>query len=145
MKPAGIIIIAFIAGLAISVVLGDIIDFVNFSAARVQSAYIISKAQKAAAAENFLQAQKEYEKALEKIRPSNKKLLAKTKNNLAMCVFLEAEKNENKREMLRSILIFQESLDLFKELNDAESIKEVETNIKEAEKLSVRGTGELTN
>ena len=137
MKPAGIIIIAFIAGLAISVVLGDIIDFVNFSAARVQSAYIISKAQKAAAAENFLQAQKEYEKALEKIRPSNKKLLAKTKNNLAMCIFLEAEKNENKREVLKSVLIFQEALELFKEINDAESIKEVETNIKEAERQRI--------
>jgi hypothetical protein len=31
-------------------------------------------------------------------------------------------------------LIFQESLELFKEISDADGIKEVETNIKEAER-----------
>jgi tetratricopeptide (TPR) repeat protein len=129
-------VIAFIAGLAISTVLGDLIGFVNNYSARMQSAYIISKAQKAAAAEDFLQAQKEYERALEKIRPSNKKLLAKTKNNLAMCVFLQAEKNQNKRGMLGAVLIFQEALELFKEINDAKAAAEAETNIEEAQKAA---------
>ncbi|MDR3113226.1 MAG: hypothetical protein LBU09_02505 [Endomicrobium sp.] len=133
MKSAGIIITAFIAGLAISTILGDLIDFVKFSAARIESAYIISKAQKFAAAQDFLQAQKEYEKALKKISPSNKKLIAKTKNNLALCAFLQAEKNQNKEEMIKSVLIFKESLELFKEISDDKSVKETETNISEAQ------------
>jgi hypothetical protein len=80
-----------------------------------------------------LQAQKEYENALTKISPSNKKLIAKTKNNLALSVFLFAQKNQDKREMLKSVLIFQEALELFKEIGDSQSSKEVETNIKEAQ------------
>ena len=133
-KSIGIIVIAFIAGLAISTVLGDLIDFVKFSAARVQSALIISKAQKSVAAQDFLQGQKEYERALKKISQSNKKLHAKTKNNLAMCVFLHAKKNQNKKEMIRALLIFKEASALFKELNDDGSVKEVETNVNEAQK-----------
>jgi hypothetical protein len=70
---------------------------------------------------------------LKKISPSNKKLLAKTKNNLAMCIFLNAEKNQNKEEMEKAVLIFKESLELFKALDDANSIKEVETNMSTAE------------
>jgi tetratricopeptide (TPR) repeat protein len=132
-KSIGFAAAAFIAGLAISLVIGDLIDFVKFSAARISGAYIISKAQKSAAAGNFLQAQKEYERALTKISPSNKKLLAKTKNNLALCVFLPAEQNQNRKEMFKSVLIFQEALELFKELGAAQSVKEVEINIKEAQ------------
>ncbi|MCL2335103.1 MAG: hypothetical protein FWC57_03460 [Endomicrobia bacterium] len=134
MKPVATIIVGFIAGLAISGVLGDIIVAVNNSAGRISAAWSISKAEKYAAGGNFESASAEYEKALKKINPGNKKLLAKTKNNLAMCVFSIADANKDAAAIKKSIEIFSQSLALYKDAGDTESISQVETNLKEAEK-----------
>ena len=135
MKAFATIVIGFIAGLAISGVLGDIIVAVNNSAGRISSAWTISKADKFAAGGNFLQAEIEYEKALGKISPENKKLTAKVKNNLALCVFNVADAAKDAEGIAKSLSIFSQSLELHKELNDLESVKQVETNIKEAERV----------
>ncbi|MCL2390425.1 MAG: hypothetical protein FWD54_07380 [Endomicrobia bacterium] len=134
MKAFATIIIGFIAGLAISGVLGDIIVAVNNSAGRMSSAWTISKADKFAAGGNFSQAAAEYENALKKIKPENKKLIAKVKNNLALCVFNVADTAKDPKGIEKSLSIFSESLELHKELNDSESVKQTETNISEAEK-----------
>jgi len=132
-KQLATVIIGFIAGLAISGVLGDLIVAVNNSAGRISSAWSISKAEKYVAGGNFEAASAEYEKALKKINPDNKKLLAKTENNLAMCVFSIADKKNDALGIKRSIGIFSESLALSKETGDSQSISQVETNINEAE------------
>ncbi|MCL2145405.1 MAG: tetratricopeptide repeat protein [Endomicrobia bacterium] len=134
-KPIITIAVGFIAGLAISGVLGDIIIVVNSAAGRVTSAWNVSRAEKYISADNFSEAVKEYEKALKKIRSGNKKLLAKIKNNMALCVFTQADKENNLEKIKESITMFAESLELYKELGDAESIKQVETNIEEARKV----------
>lgn len=126
------IIIGFIAGLAVSGVIGDMIVAVNNAAGRVTSAWSVSKAEKYIAGGDYSKAVKEYKKAEKKISPSNKKLLAKVKNNMALSIFTEADKEQNIENIRESIEMFAESLDLYKELNDSESIKQVETNIKEA-------------
>ncbi|MDR2427153.1 MAG: hypothetical protein LBD46_08270 [Endomicrobium sp.] len=131
-KPAVTIIVGFIAGLVISGILIDIIGLINNSADRVLSAWYVSKSEKYIAVGNFSRAAKEYEKALKKIKPNNKKLLAKIKNNLALIVFTEAEKKGNKSKIKESLEMFEESLNLYKALNDSESAKQVEINIKEA-------------
>jgi tetratricopeptide (TPR) repeat protein len=134
-KPVITIIAGFIAGLAISGVLGDMIVAVNNAAGRVSSAWYVSKAEKHIAGGNFTQAVNEYEKALKKIKPSNKKLLAKVKNNMALSIFTEADKEKNIEKIKESAVMFAESLEIYKELNDSESIKQVVTNIKEAESV----------
>lgn len=126
------IIIGFIAGLAVSGVIGDMIVAVNNAAGRVTSAWSVSKAEKYIAGGDYSKAVKEYKKAEKKISPSNKKLLAKVKNNMALSIFTEADKEQNIENIRESIEMFAESRDLYKELNDSESIKQVETNIKEA-------------
>ncbi|MDR1941586.1 MAG: hypothetical protein LBQ47_04600 [Endomicrobium sp.] len=140
MKQLSIVVIMFIAGLAVSTVLGDLIDIAGNCADRVSCAWLISKASRAAAGGNYLQARKDYEKAIEKINPSNKSLLAKTKNNLAICIFAMADGGKDPASKAKasaeSILIFSQSLELFKELGDLERIKEVEKNIEEAAKTA---------
>ncbi|MCL1972867.1 MAG: hypothetical protein FWG57_07785 [Endomicrobia bacterium] len=140
MKVLATIVIGFIAGLAISGVLGDIIVAVNNSAGRISSAWTISRAEKFAAGGNFAQAAAEYEKALKKIKPENKKLIAKVKNNMALSIFAEADKEGNAERIRESLEMFSESLALHKELNDSESIKQVETNIEEAIKRQKLGS-----
>jgi hypothetical protein len=129
------IIIGFIAGLAISGILGDIIVMANKSVGKISSAWAVKRAERQISGGNFAAAVREYEKALKKISPANKKLLAKIKNNMALCIFTEADKDGNASEIERSVKMFSESLDLYKELNDAESISQVETNINEAESV----------
>jgi tetratricopeptide (TPR) repeat protein len=131
-KPVVTIIVGFIAGLAISGVLGDMITAANNAAGRISSVWSVSRAEKYIAGGNFAKAVKEYDKALKKINPSNKKLLAKVKNNMALSAFTEADKAGNAGKIRESLVMFAESLDLYKELNDSESIAQVETNIKEA-------------
>ncbi|MDR1696467.1 MAG: hypothetical protein LBR69_07600 [Endomicrobium sp.] len=133
MKAFATVLIGFIAGLAISGVLGDIIVAVNNSAGRISSAWAVAKADKSAAGGNFSQAAIQYEKALVKINPENKKLTAKVKNNLALSVFNVADAAKDAEGIKKSISVFSQSLELHKELNDPESVEQTETNIKEAE------------
>jgi len=134
-KPIVTIIVGFIAGLVISGVLGDIIIIVNNAAGRVTSAWSVSKAERHISGGNFSKAVKEYEKALKKISPDNKRLIAKIKNNMALSIFTEADKEGNAERIRESLEMFSEPLALYKELNDAESIKQVETNIEEARRV----------
>ena len=131
--PLATIIIGFIAGLALSVVLGDIIVAVNTSAGRISAAWMVSRAEKQIAGGNFYKAVEEYEKALPKISPKNIKLLAKVKNNLALCKFTIADNDKDSKGIEEAVLMFSESLELYKEMRDTESIKQVETNIQEAQ------------
>ncbi|MDR1196409.1 MAG: hypothetical protein LBL00_08035 [Endomicrobium sp.] len=132
-KPVITIIVGFIAGLVISGVLSDVIVIANNAAGRVLSAWSVSKAEKYIAGGNFSKAKKEYEKALKKISPNNKKLLAKIKNNMALIIFSEADKEKNALKIKESLEMFSQSLDLYKELNDSESVKQVEVNMGEAQ------------
>ncbi len=133
MKTIATIIIGFIAGLAISGVLGDMIVAVNNSAGKVSAAWSVSRAEKHVAGGNFSSAITEYEKALKKIKPQNKKLMAKVKNNLAMCLFAVADDAKDVKGIENSLTVFSESLEIYKEMSDTESIKQVENNISEAQ------------
>ena len=133
MKQIAVIIIGFIAGLAISGVLGDLIVVVSNSVGRISSAWSVSQAEREIAGGNFLQAQKHYEKALQKIDPQNKKLLAKTKNNYALAIYYDAAENNDAAQIEKSREIFKEALMLYEELGDEASAQEVEENIKTAD------------
>ena len=133
MKQLATILIGFIAGLVISGVLGDIIVAVNTSAGRISAAWMVSRAEKHIAGGNFSKAVEEYEKALPKISLKNKKLLAKVKNNMALSKFTLADNGKDREGIEEAILMFSESLELYKELGDTESIKQVETNMQEAQ------------
>ena len=143
-KPAITIIVGFIAGLVISGVLGDIIVALNNAAGRITSAWSVSRAEKYVSGGDFYKAEKEYENALKKINPDNKKLIAKVKNNMALSVFAQAANDKNSDRIKESIAIFSQSLDLYKELNDSESIKQVETNIEQARKVLQSLEGDIS-
>lgn len=131
-SPVLTIIAGFIAGLVISGILGDIIVIISNAAGRASLARSVSKAERHIAGGNFEKAKKEYEKALGKIKPDNKKLLAKIKNNTALIIFTEGDGEKNAEKIKESVLLFSQSLDLYKELGDYESVKQVETNIMQA-------------
>lgn len=133
MKALATILIGFIAGLALSVVLGDIIVAVNTSAGRISAAWIVSRAEKHIAGGNFSKAIEEYEKALPKIGPKNIKLLAKVKNNLALSKFTVADNEEDRKGIEEAVLMFSQSLEYYRQLGDAQSIKQTETNMQEAQ------------
>ena len=134
MKPLATIIIGFIAGLAISGVLGDLIVAVNKAAGRASVAWTVSKAQKAFTAGDYSLAYSRYQKALKNIPPNNKILLAKTKNNAALSLFNLSYDEKNIIGVENAISIFNESLAIYKEIPDLENAKQVETNIAEAQK-----------
>jgi len=125
-------------GLIISGFLGDLINVISNSAGKFSAARDISAAQGYFAGGNYLQALDEYKKALGKIQPSDKKLLAQVKNNMALCVFQTALDNKDVKGMKDSLPMFEESLSLYKEAGDTESIKQVERNISEV-KRQVKG------
>lgn len=131
-SPVLTIIAGFIAGLVISGILGDIIVIISNAAGRASLARSVSKAERHIAGGNFEKAKKEYEKVLGKIKPDNKKLLAKIKNNTALIIFTEGDGEKNAEKIKESVLLFSQSLDLYRELGDYESVKQVETNIMQA-------------
>lgn len=131
-SPVLTIIAGFIAGLVISGILGDIIVIISNAVGRASLARSVSKAERHIAGGNFEKAKKEYEKALGKIKPDNKKLLAKIKNNTALIIFTEGDGEKNAEKIKESVLLFSQSLDLYRELGDYESVKQVETNIMQA-------------
>lgn len=132
-RPLVTIAIGFIAGLVISGVLADLIIVAKNAAGRVSSAWSVSRAEKYIAGGSFSKAKKEYEKALKNLKPDNKKLLAKVKNNMALIIFTEADQEKDAVRIKESLEMFSQSLELYKELNDSESIKQVEINIEEAQ------------
>jgi tetratricopeptide (TPR) repeat protein len=135
MRAFWTIVIGFIAGLVVSGVLGDLIIVAKNSVVRIYCAWEIVSAEKMVAAGDFSNAISEYENVLKYISPENKKLLAKTKNNLAMSVFSAADKEKNRRSLQKSIEIFDEALALYREINYAEGVKQVEINIQTAKSV----------
>ena len=134
MKKIAYIALFFLTGIIISWFLGDLIEVISGSAGKLTAARDISAAQEYYAGGNYSQALDEYKKALDKISPSDKKLLAKVKNNMALCVFQTAFDNKDVKGMRDSLPLFEESLALYKEVGDTESAQQVETNIAEAKK-----------
>lgn len=89
------VIVGFITGLVISGILFDVIKYVGKSFNRVSVSWNISKAEKAYSNERFSDSVFIYKKTLPKIDSDNKILLAKTKNNLALSMLKNIEKENN--------------------------------------------------
>ena len=131
-SPILTIIVGFIAGLAISGVLGDMIGLIGNAADKVSCAWTVSRAEKYIAGGNFIAAKKEYDKILNNTKSVNKRVLAKVQNNTAMIIFNEGDKQKDAVKIKEALFLFSQSLENYKILNDSESSKEVERNIKEA-------------
>jgi hypothetical protein len=122
------VIVGFITGLVISGILFDVIKYVGKSFNRVSVSWNISKAEKAYSNERFSDSVLIYRKTLPKISSDNKILLAKTKNNLALSMLKNIEKESNinisdNAENLSNIsdnalLEIEEVLDLLNQAND---------------------------
>lgn len=122
------VIVGFITGLVISGILFDVIKYVGKSFNRVSVSWNISKAEKAYSNERFSDSVLIYRKTLPKISSDNKILLAKTKNNLALSMLKNIEKESNinlsdNAENLSNIsdnvlLEIEEILDLLNQAND---------------------------
>ncbi|MBO7431891.1 MAG: hypothetical protein J6U02_03235 [Elusimicrobia bacterium] len=122
------VIVGFITGLVISGILFDVIKYVGKSFNRVSVSWNISKAEKAYSNERFSDSVLIYRKTLPKISSDNKILLAKTKNNLALSMLKNIEKESNinlsdDAENLSNIsdnvlLEIEEVLDLLNQAND---------------------------
>jgi len=134
MKKLATVLVGFIAGLAISGVLGDLIVAVHNSAGRISAARSISRAEKDYAGGNFSEGLIEYEKALGKIKPDNKILLAKVKNDMGLGEFNLAAENKDAARMEKSILLFKDALALYKETGNAELAAQTQTNLNTAQK-----------
>ena len=87
------VIVGFITGLIISGILFDIIKYVGKSFNRVYVAWNISKAEKFYSNERFSDTISLYNKIISKIDTSNKLLLAKIKNNLALAMIEKTKKD----------------------------------------------------
>ena len=87
------VIVGFITGLVISGILFDIIKYVGKSFNRVYIAWNVSKAEKFYSNERFSDTINLYSKIISKIDTSNKLLLAKTKNNLALAMIEKTKKD----------------------------------------------------
>ena len=87
------VIVGFITGLVISGILFDIIEYVGKSFNRVYVAWTISKAEKFYFSERFSDSASLYDKVIPKIDTSNKLLLAKIKNNLALAMIEKTKKD----------------------------------------------------
>ena len=87
------VIVGFITGLVISGILFDVIKYIGKSFNRVHIAWNISKAEKFYSNERFSDSISLYNEVIPKIAPSNKLLLAKTKNNLALAMINKAKKD----------------------------------------------------
>jgi tetratricopeptide (TPR) repeat protein len=129
--------IGFVFGLVISGVLGDLLSTVKNSIQRIYIAWDIAAAEKMYANENFDEASQKYETILKKINPNNKKLIAKTKNNLALSIFAQFEGSGNKdAEMLKKpVKLFEEALSYYEEMKDGEGSRQIKNNLGAAEKI----------
>jgi len=137
------VIVGFITGLVISGILFDVIKYVGKSFNRVQIAWTISKAEKAYSTERFSDSVNLYNKVIPKIDSSNKSLLAKTKNNLALCIMKKIEKDEqfsffdntekieikNSQEIKNILLLLNQSKDLYTEIDNKKLLEQTLKNI----------------
>ncbi|MDD2523709.1 MAG: hypothetical protein WCS83_05700 [Endomicrobiia bacterium] len=127
------LIIGFIAGIVISGILFDAISYIGKSFNRVSVAWTISRAEKSFSNERFSDAVLLYEKALPKINPDNKLLYAKTKNNLALSIFKNAELLKNIKDIEKSIELFQEASKIYLGIDDKELAGQTSKNIQIAQ------------
>lgn len=129
------LIIGFIAGIVISGILFDAISYIGKSFNRVSVAWTISRAEKSFSNERFSDAVLLYEKALPKINPDNKLLYAKTKNNLALSIFKNAELLKNIKDIEKSIELFQQAEKIYLEIKDKELAEQTSKNIQIAQNI----------
>ena len=127
------LIIGFIAGIVISGILFDAISYIGKSFNRVSVAWTISRAEKSFSNERFSDAVLLYEKALPKINPDNKLLYAKTKNNLALSIFKNAELLKSIKDIEKSIELFQEAEKIYLGIDDKELAGQTSKNIQIAQ------------
>ena len=119
------VIVGFITGLVISGILVDVIKYVGKSFNRVSISWNISKAEKAYSNERFSDSISIYKKTLPKIDSENKILIAKIKNNLALSILKNIEKensidfsNNEFRVNINDFVELKEILNLLKQAND---------------------------
>ena len=133
------VIVGFITGLVISGILFDIIKYVGKSFNRVYVAWTISKAEKFYSNERFSDTINLYSKIISKIDTSNKLLLAKIKNNLALAMIEKTKKdladnNCSQEDFSTQIKLVSQILDeaynLAIETNNKQLMSEVEQNRK---------------
>ncbi len=133
------VIVGFITGLVISGILFDVIKYIGKSFNRVHIAWNISKAEKFYSNERFSDSISLYNEVIPKIAPSNKLLLAKTKNNLALAMINKAKKDladnvcsqEDFSIQIKSISqILDEAYNLAIETKNQKLISELEQNRK---------------
>lgn len=146
------VIVGFITGLVISGILFDVIKYVGKSFNRVQIAWTISKAEKAYSSERFSDSINIYNKVISKIDISNKVLLAKTKNNLALCIIKKVENEENisifdktnnvsniniieNQEIQNALQLLKEANQLYIEINNKDLSEQTSKNINVLENL----------
>ena len=144
------VIVGFITGLVISGILFDVIKYVGKSFNRVSVSWNISKAEKAYSNGRFSDSVLIYKKTLPKIDTNNKILLAKTKNNLALSILknIEKEKNisfsDNKEsitdineipELSEALKLLNQANDLYIETNHIELSSQTMKNIQTLEKI----------
>lgn len=141
------VIVGFITGLVISGILFDVIKYVGKSFNRVQIAWSISKAEKAYSSERFSDSINIYNKVISKIDTSNKVLLAKTKNNLALSIVKKIEKDQNisifdgnidnisseniteNQEIQNALQLLKEANQLYIDINDKKLLEQTSKNI----------------
>jgi hypothetical protein len=133
------VIVGFITGLVISGILFDVIKYVGKSFNRIYIAWDISKAEKCYSGERFSESINLYNKVIPKIDPSNKLLLAKTKNNLALSMIKKSKEDldnnicsqEEFAIQIKSISqILDEAYNLAIETKNQKLISELEQNRK---------------
>lgn len=141
------VITGFIAGLVISGILFDVINYLGKSFVRVQTAWSVSKAEKAYSDGRFSESVNIYNKIIPKINPENKMLLAKTKNNLALSIIKEIETENNisvtdynkenffsmsseaKEQINNALYLLNEAKDLYLEIDDRKAYSQTLKNI----------------
>lgn len=129
------VIVGFIAGLVISGVLFDAIVYIGKSFNRISVAWSVSKAEKSFANERFSDAVLIYEKILPKINPDNKKLYAKTENNLALSILKTAESSGKFEDIDKAIKLFLDAEQIYLEIKDNELAGQTAKNIIAAQKI----------
>ncbi len=129
------IVVGFIFGLVISGILGDLISFGISAVERISCSWSVSKAEKYIADGDFEKAKIEYEKILNNKKIDNQKIIAKVKNNLALIIFTQGDKENNLTKIENSIKMFSQSLEIYERLKDVDSIKKLKNNIEQAQKV----------
>ncbi len=142
------VIVGFITGLVISGILFDVIKYVGKSFNRVSVSWNISKAEKFYSNGRFSDSVLIYKKTLPKISSDNKVLLAKTKNNLALSILKNIEKENNINfsdtteisdinnipELHEALELLNQANDLYIETNNIELSSQTVKNIQLLEK-----------